>query len=173
MEGEGADLRSCQQARLPGAGAKVSGGKGGVKTLSPPAPKLAPPTQMLKHQAVLLPLQPRLPLLPLPTPRPDVVSPGSTQTLLSHFPILLTSDAPLPGCPSGKHQVYAMKVQSPGLASPNWPTWWGGCPLSLDPEVPGLREEAAGGRGADLHASQAGERARLGSAQSISHLPLS
>lgn len=71
-EGGGTDLRSCQQAGLPGVEAGPSKSKGGIRVASHLAPKLALPTQMVAsgtrpHQ------QPGPLLLPFwPGPQPDL-----------------------------------------------------------------------------------------------------
>ena len=105
-----------------------------------------------------------------------------SQTLHSR----LSADCPFPPshlCSRELHPsllpfLKAKSPWSPGHGhSPNQPTWWGHGWLPLDPEHRGgYREEAArpwqppARCRVDLHASQAGERALLGSAQSISHL---
>lgn len=121
---------------------------------------------------------------PPPAARPPASPPpwDPSQTLHSR----LSADCPFPPShicsrelhPSLPPFLKAKSPLGPGRGhSPNQPTWWGHGWLPLGPEHRGgCREEAAGPWQqparcrADLHTSQAGERARLGSAQSISHL---
>jgi len=171
-EGGGTDNRSCQQARLPGAEAGPSKSKGDQGRITPgPKAGTACPNGGIRHPPPPAAWPPAS-----PTPR------DPSQTLRSR----LSADCPFPPSHLCSRELHPsllpfLKAKSPWSSghghSPNQPTWWGHSWLPLDPEHRGgYREEAArpwqppARRRADLHASQAGERALLGSVQSISHL---
>lgn len=166
-------MRSCQRAGLPGMEAKVPSDKGEVAS----CPKACPTGP---NAGIRLP-SPDCSLAPHFSP---FSSQTSRQRLQADPPFpcahLCSWETPrLPSCPSGQQRAHGIKARSPGAGQPTGPP--GGAAVRLTWIS---RPQAAAGRSspawrprprhrADLHASQAGERASLGSAQSISHLWLS